>query len=434
MPIDFSSRRKILSDQVLDDSVIVLASASLKTRNSDADYPYRQDSSFYYLSGFNEPDSLIVIRPSAKDNKYIIFCRDRDPLREQWDGFRAGQEGAMQLHGADAAYSYSKLGELMPTLLDGAKNVYYSMSSPNGIEESLSKWIGNVRANARAGSVAPQSLLSVDALLHEMRLRKSSEEVDLMKTAGKITTDAHIRAMESVKPGMYEYQLEAEYLHTFMKGGARNPAYNSIVGGGNNACILHYVENNSQLNDGDLVLIDAGCEFEHYASDVTRTFPVNGKFTAEQKAVYEVVLEAHRESMAEVRPGNQWDKPHQRSVEVITEGLVSLGLLEGNATDAIAKADYSKFYMHRVGHWLGMDVHDVGDYKIDGQWRDLEPGMVLTIEPGIYILDSIEGIDDRWKGIGIRIEDDVLVTDSGFEILTPEAPREIEDIEHLMNS
>jgi Xaa-Pro aminopeptidase len=226
---------------------------------------------------------------------------------------------------------------------------------------------------------------------------------------------------------MYEYQLEAEYLHTFMQGGARHPAYNSIVGGGNNACILHYVENNALLNDGDLVLVDAGCEYEHYASDVTRTFPVNGKFTEEQKAIYEVVLEAHRQSMAEVKPGNQWNSPHDKSVEVITDGLNDLGLLKGNN-------DYTKFYMHRVGHWLGMDVHDVGNYKVDGKWRDLEPGMVMTIEPGIYILDGLEGVDDKWHGIGIRVEDDVLVTEDGFEILTPDAPREVADIEHLMNS
>lgn len=427
MNIDFSARRKALSDKVLEDSVIVLSSSSPKVRNSDADFPYRQDSSFFYLSGFSEPDSLLVIRPSAKENQFVMFCRDRDPVREQWDGFRAGQEGAVSEFGADIAYSYSDVNELMPKLMDGAKNVYYSMSSPNGIEAPLSDWIATIRANTRSGSVAPQNLLSLDLMLHEMRLKKSPDEIAIMKKAGSITTDAHIKAMESVRPGMYEYQLEAEYLHTFMQGGARHPAYNSIVGGGNNACILHYVENNSVLNDGDLVLVDAGCEYEHYASDVTRTFPVNGKFTEEQKSIYEVVLEAHRQSMAEVKPGNQWNSPHDKSVEVITDGLSDLGLLKGNN-------DYTKFYMHRVGHWLGMDVHDVGNYTVDGKWRDLEPGMVMTIEPGIYILDGLEGVDDKWQGIGIRVEDDVLVTEDGFEILTPDAPREVSDIEHLMNS
>ncbi len=427
MSIDFSARRNALSDKVLDDSVIVLAASSQKVRNSDADFPYRQDSSFFYLSGFNEPDSLLVIRPSAKEDNFVIFCRDRDPVREQWDGFRAGQEGAVSLFGADKAYSYSDINELMPKLMDGAKNVYYSMSSPNGIEGPLSDWIATIRANTRAGSVAPESLLSLDILLHEMRLKKSPEEIAIMKKAGSITTDAHIRAMKNVRPGMYEYQLEAEYLHTFMQGGARHPAYNSIVGGGNNACILHYVENNALLNDGDLVLIDAGCEYEHYASDVTRTFPVNGKFTDEQKAIYEVVLEAHRQSMAEIKPGNKQRSPHNKSVEVITDGLNDLGLLKEDG-------DYTKFYMHGVGHWLGMDVHDVGNYKVDGEWRDFEPGMVMTIEPGIYILDNLEGVEDKWKGIGIRVEDDVLVTEDGFEILTPDAPREVADIEHLMNS
>ena len=324
MNIDFLARRKALSAQVLEDSVIVLASSSPKVRNSDADFPYRQDSSFFYLSGFSEPDSLLVLRPSAKEDKFVMFCRDRDPVREQWDGFRAGQDGAVSQFGADKAYSYSDVNELMPKLMDGAKNVYYSMSSPNGIEAPLSDWITTIRGKTREGSIAPQNLLSLDLMLHEMRLKKSSDEIAIMKKAGSITTDAHIRAMESVRPGMYEYQLEAEYLHTFMQGGARHPAYNSIVGGGNNACILHYVENNALLNDGDLVLVDAGCEYEHYASDVTRTFPVNGKFTEEQKAVYEVVLEAHRQSMAEVNPGNKWNSPHDKSVEVITNGLNDL--------------------------------------------------------------------------------------------------------------
>ena len=427
MSIDFSARREQLSNQVLDDSVIVLASSTNKTRNSDADFPFRQDSNFFYLSGFNEPDSLLVIRPSAKEDNFVMFCRDRDPVREQWDGFRAGQEGAVSQFGADKAYSYSDVNELMPKLLDGAKNVYYSMSSPNGIEAPISAWIATIRANIRAGSVAPESLLSLDILLHEMRLKKSPEEIAIMKKAGSITTNAHNRAMKNVRPGMYEYQLEAEYLYAFMKGGGRYPAYNSIVGGGNNACILHYVENNALLNDGDLVLVDAGCEYEHYASDVTRTFPVNGKFTDEQKALYEIVLEAHRQSMAEIKPGNHQRSPHDKSVEVITDGLNDLGLLK-------EKNDYTKFYMHGVGHWLGMDVHDVGNYTVDGEWRDFEPGMVMTIEPGIYILDSLEGVEDKWKGIGIRVEDDVLVTEDGFEILSPDAPREVSDIEHLMNS
>jgi Xaa-Pro aminopeptidase len=429
--IDFSLRRENLSKLLLDDSVILLASSSIKSRNSDSDFPFRQDSNFYYLSGFNEPESLLVIRPSAKKRKYVIFCRDRDPLREQWDGFRSGQGGAKEVHGADEAYSISLVDEVMPSLLEGARNIYYSMSSPNGINIGLNKWLDQIRANTRQGSEVPENLLSLDSLLDELRLLKDEEELLLMRKAGEITCEAHIRAMTNVTPGMYEYQLEAEYLHTFIKGGARFPAYNSIVGGGNNSCILHYNENNSELADGDLVLVDAGCEYEHYASDVTRTFPVGKKFTVEQKKIYEIVLEAHKQASAEIKPGNPWIRAQDTSVKVITEGLIDLGLLKGKANEIIKKGEYSKFYMHRIGHWLGMDVHDVGNYKKNGQWRDLEPGMVLTIEPGIYILDSLEDVEEKWLGIGIRIEDDLLVTENGNEVLSANAPRDIQDIESL---
>lgn len=429
--IDFSLRRETLSKLLLDDSVVILASSSTKVRNSDADYAYRQDSNFYYLSGFNEPESVIIIRPSARNRKYIIFCRDRDPLKEQWDGYRAGQEGAKEIYGADEAYSISLLDELMPEFLQGAKNIYYSMSSPNGLELSLVKWLDQIRANKRQGSEVPENLLSLDALLDELRLIKSEEELQIMKKAGDITCGAHIRAMSNVKPGMFEYQLEAEYLHEFMRGGARFPAYNSIVGGGNNSCILHYNENNCELKEGDLVLVDAGCEYQHYASDVTRTFPVGKKFSDEQKSIYNIVLEAHKQACEEVRPGNPWIKAQEASVRVITEGLIDLGLLKGKSDLIIQKGEYSKFYMHRIGHWLGMDVHDVGNYKKNGEWRDLEPGMVLTIEPGIYILDSLLDIDEKWLGMGVRIEDNLLVTESGHEIITSKAPRSIEDVESL---
>ena len=432
--IDFSSRRKKLSELVLDDSVILLCSSNIKSRNSDSDYPFRQDSNFYYLSGFNEPESIIVIRPSAKKRKYVIFCRDRDPLREQWDGFRSGQDGAREVYGADEAYSISLINEIMPELLEGSKNIYYSMSSPCGLDKRINIWVDQIRLNTRAGAEPPQNLLSLDSIIHEMRLLKSDEEIEVMKQAAEITTEAHIRAMKAVKPGMFEYQLEAEYLYAFNKNGARAPAYNSIVGGGNNACILHYVENNSELKDGDMVLVDAGCEYKYYASDVTRTFPVNGSFTEEQKQIYSVVLEAHKQSMDQLKPGNKWNLAHEKSVEVIVEGLIELGIIKGSKQEAIDTGEYSKYYMHRIGHWLGMDVHDVGSYKQDGDWRDLEPGMVMTIEPGIYILDSLEGVEDKWKGIGVRIEDDVLVTQEGFEVLTPDIPRSIEEVENTVQS
>tara|TARA_B100001079_G_C16390825_1_gene506734 strand:- start:165 stop:1469 length:1305 start_codon:yes stop_codon:yes gene_type:complete len=432
MKNNFSERRLQLSNKVLDDSAIIVASALVKSRISDTDYAYRQDSNFYYLSGYEEPDSLILIRPNHDKEKFIIFCRDRDPLREQWDGFRTGQDGAIQEYQADNAYSINSIDQMMPELLAGVKNIYFSMSAPCGVDLKISQWVEDIRKNTRAGAEPPHNLLSLDSILHEMRLIKEDHEMDLMKQAADITTEAHIRAMQAVTPGMYEYQLEAEYLYAFNKNGARSPAYNSIVGGGNNSCILHYVENNAELKDGDLVLVDAGCEYKYYASDVTRTFPVNGKFSPEQKEIYSIVLEAHKQSMEQAKPGNKWNLMHEKSVEVIVEGLLDLGLLKGTKEQVIENGDYSKFYMHRIGHWLGMDVHDVGGYKQDGDWRDLEKGMVMTIEPGIYILDSLEDVDDKWKGIGVRIEDDIVVTESGFEVLTPNVPRTIEEVEHTV--
>ena len=429
--INFLQRRNLLCEQLMDESVVVVSSSSIKTRNSDSDYPFRQDSNFFYLSGFNEPESVIVLRPFALDRKYVIFCRERDPLKEQWEGFRAGTEGAKKKFEAEESYSISLLDKIMPELLEGAKNIYYSMRSPNEINIKMPAWLDQIRAGARHGSEVPENLLSLDAILDEMRLKKTEEEILLMKKAGDITCEAHIQAMKKVKPGMFEYQLEAEYLHTFLQGGARFPANNSIVGGGNNSCILHYNENNSKLNDGDVVLVDAGCEYQHYASDVTRTFPVGKKFSEEQKNIYEVVLEAHKQASAEVKPGNPWNKAQEKSIEVITQGLIELGILSGKLEDLIEKEEYTKFYMHRIGHWLGMDVHDVGNYKKKGKWRDLEPGMVLTIEPGVYILDSLKGVDKKWLGIGVRIEDDLLVTNDGNQVLTSHAPKEIQDIENL---
>ena len=431
---NFLERRSELSEKVLDNSAIIVASSPVKSRVSATDYLYRQDSNFYYLSGYEEPESILLIRPYEKNDNFIIFCRDRDPLKEQWDGFRSGQKGAIEDFDADKALSISSVDSLMPELLEGAQNIYYSMSSPCGLDTRISTWIDQIRLNTRAGAEPPQNLLSLDSVIHEMRLLKSDEEITVMKQAAEITTEAHIRAMKAVKPGMFEYQLEAEYLYAFNKNGARSPAYNSIVGGGNNACILHYVENNSELKDGDMVLVDAGCEYKYYASDVTRTFPVNGSFTEEQKQIYSVVLEAHRQSMDQLKPGNKWNLAHEKSVEVIVEGLIDLGIIKSNKQKAIESGEYSKFYMHRIGHWLGMDVHDVGSYKQDGDWRDLEEGMVMTIEPGIYILDSLEDVDDKWKGIGVRIEDDVLVTKNGFEVLTPDVPRSIEDVENTVQS
>lgn len=432
MKENFAARRSSLAEKVLDDSAIIVGSAPVKSRISDTDYAYRQDSNFYYLSGYEEPESLLLLRPGHNTEKFVIFCRDRDPLREQWDGFRSGQDGAVSNYGADAAYSINAVDELLPGMLDGIKNIYFSMSAPCGVDLKIKECLELIRSNTRAGSEPPQNLLSLDSIIHEMRLLKEDIEIEIMKKAASITTEAHIRAMQAVKPGMYEYQLEAEYLYAFNKNGARSPAYNSIVGGGNNSCILHYVENNSELIDGDLVLVDAGCEYRYYASDVTRTFPVNGKFSPEQKEIYSIVLEAHQQSMDQAVPGNKWNLMHEKSIEVIVEGLLSLKLLKGSKEEVIDKGLYSKFYMHRIGHWLGMDVHDVGSYKQDGDWRALEKGMVMTVEPGIYILNSLEDVDDKWKGIGVRIEDDILITDTGFEVLTPNVPRTIDEVEQAV--
>ena len=429
---EFNARRENLLNSISPDSVIILASSKPKQRVSDTEYSYRQDSNFYYLCGFDEPDSLIVLRSSAREKRFVMFCRDRDPLKEQWDGNRAGKEGLLSDYQVDQAYSISEADKVIPELMEGSKNIYILMSSPCGVDKRVKKWISSIKANTRSGSESPTNILSLDSILDEMRLIKTEKEIEVMRKAADITTEAHINAMKSVKPGMYEYQLEAEYIHTFMKNGARFPAYNSIVGGGNNACILHYIDNNCLLNDNELVLVDAGCEYDYYAADVTRTFPVNGKFSEEQKLIYEIVLEAHRQSMEEMKPGNPWNRVHEKSIEVLSEGLIELGLLNGTKEEVISNGNYSKFYMHKIGHWLGMDVHDVGNYKKDGKWVSFKPGMVMTIEPGIYILDTLD-VDDKWKGIGVRIEDDVLVTESGFEIITPDAPRTVEDIESLMH-
>ena len=429
--MDYSRRRKNLCELLPEDSIVIVSAASRKNRNSDAEYPFRQDSNFFYLSGYDEPESILVLKNFGTKKRFTLFCRNRDPLREQWDGYRSGQEGAKKDFEADEAHSISLVDEIMPKLIEGSRNIYYSMRAPNGINIKLEKWLDYIRANIRQGSEVPANLFSLDSILDEMRLIKNQEEITIMKKAGEISCNAHISAMKKVFPGMFEYQLEAEYLFNFMNEGAKFPAYNSIVGGGNNSCVLHYNKNNCELQDGDLVLVDAGCEYEYYASDVTRTFPVGKKFTEEQRQIYEVVLEAHKHACNEVKPGNPWILVHEKSVEVITMGLIDLGILKGNPKDLIKNEDYARYYMHRIGHWLGMDVHDVGSYKKDGKWRELEAGMVLTIEPGIYILDTLDGVDSKWLGIGIRIEDDVLVTEGGFEVLTSKAPKEISDIENL---
>lgn len=428
----FAQRRRDLMAKMSANSVAIIPSALAVSRNSDVEYPFRQDSDFYYLTGFDEPDSVLVLVPGREAGEVILFCRDRDPEMEIWNGYRAGPEGACNQYGADQAWPISDIDARMQSLMQGCQRLYYSIGTNEKLDQQVRGWLNGIRAQARQGAVAPGEMVMLDHMLHEMRLIKGKQEIKLMREAGRISADAHVRAMQSCKPGLTEYQLEAEITHHFAINGCRQPAYSSIVGGGDNACVLHYIENWDELKDGDLVLIDAGCELDYYAGDITRTFPVNGVFSAQQKALYEVVLKAQLVCIEGIRPGVIWNDIHDLSVEVLVQGLVDLGLLQGEPAELIESGEYKRFYMHRVGHWLGMDVHDVGDYKIAGEWRPLEPGMVMTVEPGLYIAPHDETVDECWRGIGIRIEDDVLITDQGYEVLSAGAPKTVDEIEQLM--
>lgn len=429
---EFESRRRQLMAHMAANSIAIVPSARHAVRSRDVDYHFRQDSDFYYLSGFPEPDAVLVLLPGRAQGEYILFCRERDPERELWDGRRSGQEGAVRDFGADDAFPIGDIDEILPGLIEGRDRVYYAMGRMPEFDRRMMEWVNTIRAKVRSGAHPPGEFVDLDHLLHEMRLVKSGAELKLMQRAADISASAHARAMRMCRAGQFEYQLEAELLHEFALHGARNWAYPPIVGGGANACILHYIENASVLRDGDLVLIDAGCELDCYAADITRTFPVNGRFSAAQRQLYEVCLAAQLAAIDAVRPGASWDAPHAAAVQVLTEGLVELGLLEGAVDALIDKGAYRQFYMHRTGHWLGLDVHDVGDYKIGDEWRLLEPGMVLTVEPGIYVSPAHKGVARKWRGIGIRIEDDVVVTASGCEVLTRAAPKSVEQIEALM--
>jgi len=429
---EFARRRKNLMALLEPGSIAIVPSASLRTRSRDSDYPFRQDSDFFYLSGFDEPEAVLVLLPGRPQGEYILFCRERDPAMELWDGYRAGPEGACAEYGADDAFPIADIDDILPGLIEGRQRVYYAMGRHAEFDQQVMNWVNVIRSKVRSGAQPPGEFLDLDHLLHDMRLYKSAAELRIMRRAGEISAKAHCRAMRYCRPGVYEYQLEAEIQHEFAMAGARFPAYSSIVGSGKNGCILHYVENNSVIRDGELVLIDAGCELEGYAADITRTFPANGRFNDEQRALYEVVLEAQLAAIEATQPGNHWNQPHEATVKVITEGLLRLGLLKGDLSELIETEAYKPFYMHRAGHWLGMDVHDVGDYKVGGEWRVLEEGMVLTIEPGIYVAPDNDAVEPRWRGIGIRIEDDVVVSKSGCEVLTASVPKSVDDIEALM--
>lgn len=438
---EFAARRRRLLERLGQDALAVVPSGSLKVRNRDAEYPFRQDSDFHYLTGFNEPEAVAVFVPGREAGEYVLFCREKDAAAERWSGLRAGTEGAKHLHGADDAYPISELDTLMPQLLTGRDQVHYDLGANTAFDQRMLGWINQLRVKARAGIRAPQVIVMLDRILHEMRLIKSAAEIAVMRHAAQVSARAHTRAMQACQPGKYEYEIEAEFLYEFRRE-RMEPAYTTIVGGGKNACILHYVANHDRLVDGELLLIDAGAEYECYAADITRTFPVNGKFSPEQRALYQWVLDAQKAAIDQARPGKTWDDPHQAAVKVLAQGLLDLGILSGTLEDVLQnpatldsgvtrEAPYRQFYMHKTGHWLGMDVHDVGDYKRGDAWRTLEPGMVLTVEPGLYISPA-ENVDPKWWNIGIRIEDDVLITVDGNEVLTGDAPKEIEAIEALM--
>ncbi|MGV8841908.1 MAG: Xaa-Pro aminopeptidase [Pseudomonas sp.] len=429
---EYARRRQALLAQLQPNSIVLLPAAPVCTRNRDVDYLYRQDSDFQYLSGFAEPQALIALIPGREQGEYVLLCRARNPEREQWEGRRAGQNGAISQYGADQAFAIEALDEMLPSLLDGCERVYYAMGVQPEFDRQLQQWLNSLRAKARQGAAVPSTLIDLSPLLHDLRLHKSAAEVAVMRQAAQISCRGHVRAMQASRAGLYEYHLEAELDYEFRKGGAKMPAYASIVAGGQNACILHYGENDAPLLDGDLVLIDAGCEIDCYASDITRTFPVNGTFSVEQKAIYQLVLAAQEAAFQQIAPGKHWNQAHEATVQVITAGLVELGLLDGSVDELIAREAYKPFYMHRAGHWLGMDVHDVGDYKRAGQWRLLEIGMALTVEPGIYIGSDDQSVAPQWRGIGVRIEDDVVVTADGCEILTSAAPKTVAEIEALM--
>ncbi len=429
---EFTRRRKKLMGMMDRHSIAIVPGAREVTRSRDTEYPFRQNSDLFYLTGFEEPDAVLVLIPGRRQGQVVLFCRERDPEMELWNGYRVGPEGAVAYLGVDDAFPIDDLDEILPGLIEGTQRIYYSMGHDDVFDQRVMGWVNQIRRLVRTGAAPPADFTDLAFLLHEQRLIKSAAEIRVMRRAGEISAEAHTRAMRECQPGRYEYHLEASIQHTFAEYGARFPAYSSIVGSGPNACILHYTENNARMRSGDLVLIDAGCEFQGYAADITRTFPVNGRFTAEQRAIYDLVLAAQRAAIVKVKPGNTWNQPHDATVRVITRGLIKLGLLKGSERDLIKAEAYRDFYMHRAGHWLGLDVHDVGDYRVGGRWRQLEPGMVLTIEPGIYIANDNSRVAKRWRGIGVRIEDDVVVTDTGCDVLTADVPKRAEDIEALM--
>lgn len=427
---EFKVRRQTLAERI-GQGVAVIPTATEAVRNRDSHYPYRFDSYFYYLTGFDEPEAVLVL-VAGPAPKSILFCRDKDMAREIWDGFRHGPAGALESFGVDEAYSIDELDQRIGEYLANQPQLLFALGADPAWDQRLGGWLKHLASQGRSGITAPAAIVDVRRLLDEMRLIKSPYELAVMRKAAEISVDAHKRAMRATRPGIMEYEVEAEILHEFYRRGSRAPAYTSIVAGGGNACVLHYITNQAQLRDGDLLLIDAGCELEGYAADITRTFPVNGKFSAVQKDVYELVLAAQEAAIAQVRPGQHWNAPHEVALNVLAQGLIDFGLCQGSLDGVLESGDYRRFYMHRTGHWLGLDVHDAGEYKqADGAWRLLQPGMVLTVEPGCYIRPA-DNVPEHFWNIGIRIEDNAVVTANGNEITTAAAPKTVQEIEAWM--
>lgn len=428
---EFAHRRQQLKQIMGAGGIAILPTAPERVRNRDVHFFYRPDSDFYYLTGFAEPDALLVLIPEREQGEYVLFCREKDPSKELWDGKRAGLEGACELYGADDAFPITDIDDIIPNLMEHCQRVYYPMGAYPEFDHKLNEWMNQLRLQSRNGIGFPSEMMALDVILHEMRLYKSEAEIQALQKAADIAVSAHERAMQTCAVGMTEYELEAEIYHEFIRNGSRSPSYPAIVGSGENSCILHYTENNGVLQQGDLVLIDAGCEYDYYASDITRTFPVNGKFTEPQKQIYNIVLAAQLAAIEQAKPNNTWDDVYNATVQVITQGLLELGLLEGDVDTLIQDQAYRQFYMHKAGHWLGMDVHDVGLYKKEQRTVPFQAGMVLTIEPGIYIPAQPE-VDEKWWHIGVRIEDDVLITKTGCHVLTGQLIKTVAEVEALM--
>lgn len=429
---DYRNRRRGLMSMLEPNSIAILPGAVAQVRNADVEFRFRQDSNFHYLTGFAEPDAVLALIPGREYGEVILFCRERDHDQERWHGAITGPDAVMDQYGIDDAFPIADIDDILPGLIEGRSRLYYPMGNDLEFDTQIIDWVKMINSSGQKGAEPPGEFIQLEQFLHELRLFKSAAEINLMRYAARATCLGHLRILRSTRPGMMEYQVEAELYHEFAMHGAREPAYPAIVGGGGNSCTLHYLANDDQLLEGDLVLVDAGGEYENYACDLTRTYPVNGRFSPAQAEVYNIVLKAQQAAIDAVQPGNTWNQPHEAAVREITAGLIELGILQGDLESLIAKEAYLIYYPHKTGHWLGLDVHDVGDYQVDGLWRVFEEGMVTTIEPGIYFDSQDMDVPEKYRGIGVRIEDDVLVTRTGNDILTSDVPKTIEAIETYM--